>query len=194
MVKSGNIVAKTAIEVLNSSLSSTDQRLAELKASQPEMIEMVEQLREFERRETEFSRYRSEFEGIDENKLAQLITKVRPQLAEVGLPLKRSATIARFSTGPAKDVFATFDREGISDVNARSLDPTASRAELRVFAYDRHAGVGRCDVNNLDLRRLSFSIPVNVRSRLRKQILAAIDTDAIHAKVRYFSNRSKNIT
>ena len=158
------------------------------------MITILEQLKELECREREFSRYQSEFEGIEEGQLARLVTKVRPQLAEVGLPLKRSATTARFSTGVDKDVFATFDLEAIRDVNARSLDLKSSKADLRVFAYDRDAGVGRCDVNNLNLKRLSFSIPVNLRSRLRKKILAAIDTDAILAQVRYFRNRGNRIT
>ena len=98
------------------------------------------------------------------------------------------------STGAKKDVFATFDLEGIRDVNARNLDSKQSRAELRVFAYDRDAGVGRCDINNLRLKRLSFSVPVNLRSRLRKKILAAIDRDASYAKVRYFKSRGNQIT
>jgi hypothetical protein len=54
--------------------------------------------------------------------------------------------------------------------------------------------MGRCDVNNIGLKRLSFSVPVNLRSRLRKKILAAIDRDATYAKVRYFRSRGSHIT
>jgi hypothetical protein len=96
MVESGNIVTSTALKVVETALASTDTRLAQIGTSQNEMIEVRNQLRESKSRERQFSRYQSEFEGIDESDLARLVTRVRPQLAEVGLPLKRSATTARF--------------------------------------------------------------------------------------------------
>ncbi|MDR3572138.1 MAG: hypothetical protein P4L81_08230, partial [Candidatus Pacebacteria bacterium] len=117
-----------------------------------------------------------------------------PQLAEVGLPLRRSATNVSFIAGADKEKFATFDEQSLRDLNSRDLDQNVSDAELRVFAYDRDMGAGKCDDNTLDIKRISFSVPIGLRKRLRRKVLAAIDVDAIEAKVRYFRNKDSQVT
>lgn len=194
MVKSQNIVTTTALGVLEKALRRPDPRIAEIGATQSEMLVIKNQLLELQKREQEFEGYHKQLGEIDDDGFAQLIAKVRPQLAEVGLPLNKSATTATFAAGSSKDNFATFDLDAIRDINSRSLDAAPTEVELRIFAYDRDAGVGRCDLNDFGIKRIAFSIPVGLRSRLRKKVLAAIDVDVVNATARFFKNKDGYIT
>lgn len=119
---------------------------------------------------------------------------MRPQINEIGLPLRGSAEIVQFSIGERREKFATYNKESIKDINSRLLDASATDAELRLFAYDRDSGIGKCDVISEGIYRVSCATPIELRGELRPKILKAIDRDAVKARVRYFRNKDGGVT
>lgn len=188
MVESGNVNNRLSIEMLRQAQTLSDARAAELIGGSKEIKRILEKLEEYELREKEFTPYKSQLESIGHNKLAKLTRKVRPQINEIGLPLRSSAEVVQFSLGKDREKFATYNKDSIKDINSRLLDSSSSAAELRIFAYDRDSGIGKCDVLDEEIYRISCGAPIELRSELRPKILKAIDRDAVRAEVRYFRN------
>jgi len=143
--------------------------------------------------EEDIAEHKKSLEKIDNSKLIRLAAKVRPQIEEIGIPLRRSATVMKFKdrSGGAD---ASFDRDSIAYINDREIDDTESEVEARIFAYDRDTGYGKCDISDLYLSRLPFFVPLDLRSRLRRKILDAIDQDAVLARIKFIRNRDKTVT
>ena len=194
MVESGNVNTLAAINALQSMIGVSDRRLDAIGATQQSMGALLQTLTEARQREEEFEPYRERLEGIDPRKLARLARKVRPQIGEAGLPLRRSATQMRLAQGADKRVFATLRPETLKDIVGNSLDNDSHRALVRFISYDRDQGTGKCDLVEENLQRVTFSVPVNVRRRVKKLILAALEDDAVEATIRYFRNRDDMIT
>lgn len=194
MVISGNVSNQAALDVVKRLINEPNTRISEAQSNSKSMSEIARRLEEHSEREVEFQPYKHQLESIGQDKLVKLTRKVRPQIAEIGLPLRNSADIIRFSTGTERKTFATYDQKDISEINSRTLDEKAARTELRVFAYDKDSGIGKCDVLEENLLRASFLIPVQTRSHLKKKILRAMDRDSTLALVRYFRNKDGKIT
>ncbi|QCK84750.1 hypothetical protein E8L99_02615 [Phreatobacter aquaticus] len=193
VVESGNMTTNLALELLKESLDKKSELFNRQKNTVSELTDAKNEFEESARREADFSEVRQKLEQIDNSKLVQLTTKVRPQVEEIGLPLRRSATIMSLQVGRERPI-ATFDSEAIQNINDRVIDEIEAVHELRMFAYDRDAGYGKCDVTDIGVYRITFSVPVDMRGRLRKKILEAIDKDATTATVRFVRNRDKTIT
>jgi hypothetical protein len=194
IVETHNVTLNTAITLLDRLSARQDSIGIDIFGSRAEVERVRSEFREAKEREEGLNPYKRHLEAIDESSLVSLTRKVRPQLQEVGLPLRKSASRVAFSGGREHKQFASFDRETIADVNSRALDQRTTIVELRMFAYDRDTGHGRCDLMEHDMKRVSFSVPVNLRSRLRKKVLDSIDQDAVMARVRFFRNKDNQIT
>lgn len=194
IVDTHNVTVNTAITLLERLSAKQDSIGTAIFGSRAEVERVRLELREANEREEGLEPYKKQLEAIDETSLVSLTRKVRPQLQEVGLPLRKSADRVVFSGGRGQKRFASFDREAITDVNSRALDQRTTVVELRMSAYDRDTGHGRCDLIKYNMKRVSFSVPVNLRSRLRKKVLDSIDQDAVMAKVRFFRNKDNQIT
>lgn len=189
MVESGNATTRTALEVITQMIDSDDPRIARRGISQGDIIEANRALQEKHRREIAFHPYERSFEAIEQDKLVKLARKVRPQIAEAGIPLRRSANTMQISQGNTRDVFATFDKPALENIAGMSLDRDTTLVAMRFIAYDRDHGFGKCDIADQDLHRVSFSVPINLRKALKKRILAGLDKDVEQTSVRYFRNR-----
>ena len=95
----------------------------------------------------------------------------------------------KLAEGSTRRTFADLDKEAIDDINSRSLDEESSNLEIQVKAYDRDTGIGKCDLVEEDLRRVSFSVPVEIRTKLRRTITRAMNEDAVEAEVRLFRTK-----
>ena len=194
MVESQNVTTQTALKVLETALEATDSRIYDVDSTPAEIRSVRTKLLTSEEREKTFETYRGELESVDQDRLARLTSRIRPQVAEVALPLRRSANRMLLAEGPKRQNFAELDRATVDDINSRSMDEEATTIEILVKAYDRDTGVGRCDLVHENLRRVSFSVPIEGRARLRRLILRAMNQDAVKARVRIFRDKSKRIT
>jgi hypothetical protein len=194
MIETQNVTTRSAIQVLDKALEARDTRISDVDSSPAEIRRLRSKLQTYESRERDFERYQGELESVDRDRLAQLTSRVRPQLGELALPLRRSANRMILAEGATRREFADLDKETVDDISRRSLDEESSIAKMRVKAYDRDTGLGRCDLIDYDLQRVSFSIPVEVRARLRRLILRAMNEDAVSARIRLFRDRSNRIT
>lgn len=147
-----------------------------------------------ERREKSFEEHLAALESIPSEKLIRLASKVRPQIAEMGLPLRGSATVMEITSGKDRKVIAKFDKDEIKDINSRDLDEEVKVVEASFRAYDRDTGMGKFDLPLDNLRRLTFSVPPGDRTVLRSKILDAINEDAVKTTVRFFKDKSGALT
>lgn len=192
VAESGQITAREAIAVFRDVLNDPDfQRRKGINRSAIESAKA--DYEEHEALEADIADYKDALSKIDNSKIINLAAKIRPQIEEIGVPLRRSATIMKFTdkTGGAT---TTFDRSSIEYINDRNIDDIETNIETRIFAYDRDTGYGKLDISSLHISRLSFFVPLDLRSKLRRRVLDAIDQDAVFAKMKFIRNRDKVIT
>lgn len=194
MVANQNVTTQAALDVIKTMIARPDQNLARIDATVESLSQIAQRLTEHQSREKEFAPYRRDLESIGQEKLVKLTRKIRPQITEVGLPLRNSADVMKLTSGRARNVFATYDWSTLAEINSKSLDAHSTKVEIRIPAYDRDTGVGKCDILEEQLRRVAFSVPVQLRTQLRRKIVKAMDADAVIAQIRYFRNKDNSIT
>lgn len=194
IVGSQSMLTRAALDVLSASMNSTDPRIRDLGVDQSKIASITSDLQEGLRRETNLQPHRAKLESIPEDKLIRLARKVRPQIADAGLPLRKSAETMRFTQGSDHRTIATLDKSDIAYIAGHNIDKELSAASLRFIVYDRDQGTGKCDVVNLELYRISFSLPTSIRRRLKRRVIDALDHDAEETRVRYVRNRDQTIT
>lgn len=147
-----------------------------------------------EKREQSLNEYRSQIENIDNDKILKLTSKVRPQIADMALPLRKSANNMALTYGSERTVAARLNIAEAFDINSRELSSEVSTEEIRIAAYDRDTGVGKLDIPSLDIKRINFSVPLGIRVRMRPKLAVAIDRDTVPSMLRLFQDRSGAIT
>lgn len=192
IVEDGNITTRAMIGVLEDALKRGFHE--ETGISRDDTARLINELNESEARENRLAPYQHQLSNIDQDDLARLTSRVRPQLAEAGLPLRVSAKSMTLTAGTGRVPIASFDSDSISDIKVRKLDDKSSVVTLRLTAYDRDMGAGKCDVLDKNLRRMHFTVPINVRTEIRPKILDGMNKDAVTASVRFFTDASKIIT
>lgn len=200
IVESGNATTQAALDLLDRQLQKPDTALSNLNENVASLSSLREELSEILDRNTELADHSSSLERIPDRHLAELTKKIRPQIAELGVPLGRSAKVVSITEGRKRAPVAIFDQRRIADIQSRELDEFEENIFIRVIYYDRDGGYGRCDIylNQSDddpfLRKISFSVGANRRNSLRSSLLEAEDIGIVPAKVRYFRDKDSNIT
>lgn len=200
IVESGNATTQAALALVQKQLDKPDTALSDLNESVASLTSLKGELAEILDREAELAPYAPVLEKIPRRDLAALSKKVRPQIAEIGLPLQRSAKIVKITEGKKRSSIAYFDERRIADIQARELDEDEFRIGLRVIYYDRDGGYGKCDIfdqigdENPSLRKVSFSVGRSRKNSLRSVLLEAEDVGVVPADVRYYRDRGGNIT
>jgi uncharacterized coiled-coil protein SlyX len=189
-VESSNLNTKMAMDLVKYSMASTNRKIARLEISQADMKRMLDELSEADAREKRIAKSQTKLQKIDSKKLAKLTSRVRPQLAETGLPLRRSATSMRLAADRNKKSIASFDSATIIDINSRDLSEEEESVPLRIFAYDKDTGIGKADILGENLKRVHFSIPSDLRARLRRKAITAMQRDEVAAQIRRFRDKS----
>ena len=194
MVKDQNISHRTALKMLDKAIADRSKALVALDDLDSQSLR--EKLQLMGAREDAFQDHLKQLEAIPSDKLIRLASKVRPQLADMGLPLRKngSASTMAMTSGKDRAIIAKFNDEEIRDINSRELDEETRVVEASFRAYDRDTGVGKFDLPQDDLKRITFSVTPNDRTTLRPKILNAINKDAVHTQVRFFKNKSGAIT
>lgn len=178
MVKDQNLNQRLVLKMLREAQQTQSKVLSALEDF--DINALREKLELMERREKAFDEHLEALESIPSDKLIRLTSKVRPQIAEMGLPLRGSATVMEITSGKERKVIAKFDKDGIKDINSRELDEEVKVVEASFRAYDRDTGIGKFDLPEDDLRRLTFSVPVG--------------EDAVHTTVRFFRDKGGTLT
>ncbi|WP_430910588.1 hypothetical protein [Methylobacterium sp. sgz302541] len=171
MNRDSNVTAQAAIDVIDSLLKNSDARIGYTDSSAKSMNSIRNSLSERIEREKEFQPYKNDLSRVGSQKMAKLTRKVRPQIAEIGLPLRNSAETVKFSAESDRKTFATFDKDSIADVNSRTIDDKSTVCEVRFISYDKDLGSGKLDIADEDIRRLSYSLPYELKYTLQKKSL-----------------------
>ncbi|MCQ8781659.1 DUF7946 domain-containing protein [Mangrovibrevibacter kandeliae] len=189
-----NVTTRASLSLIEQAQKTNSIALDTLREQGGEIVDLRDRLALIEKREASFQEYLPEIESVDDNLMLKLSSKVRPQIAEMALPLRKSASTMALTAGDERVVSARLNRAEAQDINSRHLDAESMRQKIRLAAYDRDTGVGKLDLLESDLKRLSFSVPPGARTRLRSKIASAIDQEEVHASFRLFRNQSGEIT
>jgi hypothetical protein len=197
IVESGNATNLAMVNLLATKIENIDTRMADIGETVASLSQLKYDVEEIMKREHELEPYGELLSQIGEGKLAEITRKVRPQIAELGIPLNKSANVINVSFGGDRQSFARFDGESIDDIRNRELDEDGTTVELRFISYDRDGGYGKCDLNDLnriELNKLSFSVPVSRRKSIKRKLILALDEDFVQCKVRFYRDIDGNIT
>lgn len=200
IVESGNATTQAALDLLKRQIDKPDTALLELNENVASLTSLHAELKEILDRDESLAEYGSVFERIPRKEIAALTKKVRPQIAELGVPLGKSATVVKITQGRKRSVIAAFDQRKIQDIQSRELDEDEINVGIRVIYYDRDGGYGRCDIYNslsdgdAELKKISFSVAASRKNSLRTSLLVAEDLGVVPATVRYFRDKDANIT
>lgn len=200
IVESGNATTQAALGVLERQLQTPDTALSQLSENVASLTSLKDELSEILNRERELGPHLSSLEKIPDRHLAELTKKIRPQIAELGVPLGRSAKIVSITKGRRREQIAVFNERKIADIQSRELDKNEEKVLIRVIYYDRDGGYGRCDIFNITdddepfLKKTSFSVSSGRKNSLRSSLLEAEDIGIVPASVRYFRDKDQNIT
>ena len=140
-------------------------------------------------RENEINNIKSDLAGFDEASINKLTSRLRPMVSEIALPLKRSATRMSIGSTLANDNFIFLTDAIVQFIQTRSPEEDVTTIVGRVKSYDRDAGVGKVQSNDLH-RILNFIVPVYRRDELRDWILAAMQRDNVHLTCRRILDES----
>lgn len=200
IVESGNATTQSALDLLRRQIDKPDTALFELNETVASLTSLKVEVEEIIERESTLQSYAPAFEALPRKDLAALTKKLRPQIAELGVPLGKSAKIVKITEGRKRSAIATFDDRKMADIQSRELDEDEVSVGIRVIYYDRDGGYGRCDIfDNVDdeeaeLKKISFSVGSARKNTLRSPLLAAEDLGVVPALVRYFRDKDNNIT
>jgi hypothetical protein len=192
MVADQNVNQRLALEIIKDAQSSQSKVLSAF--ADVNAASLLEKLELMKSREEAFKKHLDKLEAIPSDKMIRLATKVRPQIAEMGLPLRKSAKVMAVTSGKRRHVIAKFDEEEVRDINSRDLDEEVRSIAAIFKAYDRDTGIGKFDLPDECLWRLTFNVPPGARTALRPKILDAINKDAVRATVRFFRDKSGAFT
>lgn len=194
MVADQNVTTRAALDLIAQSQAANSSAFERLTETVENVADLRDRLALMEKREESFREYQPELERVEDERMLRLTSKVRPQIAEMALPLRKSASYMAVTSGESRVVSARLNREEAYDINSRRLSDEPSAQAVRLAAYDRDTGVGKIDLLDLDLRRVSFSVPPASRARLRPKIAEAIDKDSAQASFRIFKDQSDQVT
>src|SRR5690606_16877750 len=96
--------------------------------------------------------------------------------------------------GEDRVVSARLNQEEAYDINSRRMSDQILEQPVRIAAYDRDTGVGKLDLLDIPLKRVSFTVPPASRGRLRPKIADAIIKESVPAWFRLFKDQSDHIT
>lgn len=194
MVADQNVTTRAALDLIAQTREKNSSAYDYLEEVVGNVAELKDRLSLMEKREESFQEYRSELESVEDERMLRLTSKVRPQIAEMALPLRKSASYMALTSGESRNVSARLNSEEAHDINSRRLSDEAMDQAVRLAAYDRDTGVGKLDLLDISLKRVSFSVPPASRNRLRSKIAEAIDKEAVQAVFRVFKDQSGQIT
>lgn len=194
MVADQNVTTRAALDLIAQTQARNSSAYEVLEEAVGDVADLKDRLTLMEKREESFREYRSELENVEDERMLRLTSKVRPQIAEMALPLRKSASYMAVTTGDSRVVSARLNKDEAQDINSRRLTDEVANQDVRLAAYDRDTGVGKLDLIDLSLKRVSFSVPPASRSRLRSKIADAIDRESVPASFRIFKDRSDQIT
>jgi len=177
------------IDLVQWSVDTANIQFSELEVPVAERAEVLLELIAERDRENEINNIKSDLAGFDEASINKLTSRLRPMVSEIALPLKRSATRMSIGSTLANDNFIFLTDAIVQFIQTRSPEEDVTTIVGRVKSYDRDAGVGKVQSNDLH-RILNFIVPVYRRDELRDWILAAMQRDNVHLTCRRILDES----
>lgn len=183
-----------AIELLKWSQSIPIDIVGALTTTPGQRVDMFREVEAEQEREEEFQGIEKKLGEVDEADLNKLTSRLRPMVSEMSLPLKRSADFMNIGTKDKKhEHVAYITTEIVRLIQARTTEEELTEIRGRVKSYDRDAGVGKVQSDDLP-RVLNFIVPLVDRAELRDKILAAMRENTVIIVCRFVIDEGKNPT
>jgi hypothetical protein len=166
--------AAQALDLIRWSLDLPADIESTLESSEDERRDMLREIEAEQEREEEFESSKGALREIDEEALNALTSRLRPMVSEIALPLRKSAS--RMSVGsnvPHRKQLLHITPAIVDMIQSRSTERKHTTLVGRIKAYDRDAGVGKIQSEELP-RVLTFLVPPDRRLEMRDDILAAM--------------------
>ncbi len=173
IVETQNATVQQSLDLVSWALSSNNTRIGRLQSDGTNLQAIAQDLQSEQVREQTIQRDGRHLRDIDPNKISRLTSRVRPMVAEIALPLRRSASSVSLGTPENDAAFATLDQERAKQIDERSIREEPIEFTGHLKSYDRDAGVGKI-VTDAFARQMTFFVPPSVRKRMRNSILAAM--------------------
>jgi len=167
--------ANQAIALLRQQINQTGT----LSEKESELLSKL--ISETERR-AYLASHRHLFELISPSQDAELITMAAPLVAEIGVPLRRSAKLAQMKlindNGESEILSANrFDAESIESIQ---IDRTISTIDINVVQYNKESGWGK--FRNPHWQGMpSFNLPTDRKARMKEDVVSAMREEKVSA-------------
>ncbi len=172
IVKSGNSTVSQALYLTNWALKSNNPSIARSGIDQNSLQSAVNDIESDVYRNQKLAGYENELARIPRDDLAQLASRIRPMVSEIGLPLRKSADVISFFSGDEEKAFGRFDEEQIEALESRSVDEQETNIEASLKSYDRENGTGKLREYQIGGIH-TFVIPINRRRDMAPKIAKA---------------------
>lgn len=129
---------------------------------------------------------------ISEKATKALLAKTRPQITEMGLPLKGSASRLLIGGRSADNKVIYVNRRTVDVLEGNTEDSTFTEVIADVVRFDKESGWGKFRVANV-IGQTSFFIPREQREALKEEVIDAMKQDNVGMTIRYVRDQQRNI-
>jgi hypothetical protein len=169
-------------------LSQTNSELSDIIKLQIEKSELedmnltlsqiLSSLQAAEQRQSKIEEYQDQFEKIEYETRIALIKKTRPQVAEIGRPLRRSAENLEVSDAQSKTDLVSLNYGNILGLHGNSLDPELFERVGSIKSYDKETGWGKWRELG-GAKPISFQVAPRERNSIGDKVIESMIEDKI---------------
>jgi hypothetical protein len=131
MVKDQNVNTRLALDMMNE-MSQRDSRALNAFDNVDEVERIKSTLKLSDERQKSLEEYMPTLSKIDSDKILKLKSKVRPQIAEMAIPLKKSANSMEFAFGDDRKVTTRLQEADVYDINGVTAHPPVKSSAVWV--------------------------------------------------------------
>jgi hypothetical protein len=142
--------------------------------------------------EAEVAPYESQLKKIREKDARELLAKARPQVAEMGLPLKGSASRLLIGGRSADKKVVYVNRRTVDVLEGNKEDAKPTGVTTNVVRFDKESGWGKFRVKEIS-GQTSFFIPREQREDLKDDVIDAMKQNVVAMTVRFVRDQQRNI-
>jgi hypothetical protein len=182
-----------SLQLIDRALEAGDRRTLDAGYGPEQLINEREMIRADIRRDGVINDDVSAVSQIDSDKINRLVSKVRPMVDDMALPLRGS--VERFMIGDAAndDAFIRLDRERLQRINPIYLDPNFIDVRCILRSYDKFTGRGKIEAPEF-AKTMYFSVEYDRKSEMRDDVLNAMRLNRVTCRFSPYRDRFGTIT
>ena len=145
-------------------------------------------------REEQFLRSVPALNAISEADMNKLVTKLRPMVGDIALPLRRSADRCYIGDASNDNSYVRLDEDRVVDVTSRELDDDEFETEGLIRSFDRYTFHGKIEESDDFDKTMYYTVEVENRSFLRPKLIAALRNRKLKIRYATYRDAAGNIT